>query len=343
VRTFYYWDGYQLAQTDYSAFDRNRLLWRAEARGDTIGFHGDAAYLHSYRYFFALDAKSGRLRWAYAHPRVDMVSADDVGPVLLFASADGEVGAVDAKTGAVRLRQKTGLRLAGATFDAEGFEGGAVTETPSVLGTLQQIVWDRDSRFTAVKIYAVTAIGTLAVKDASAALLKVVLAPSGLPPSVQKRAGDELVARKDKDAVPLYLSALAVHEDFLEDKHPHGVDVLARALTALGVKEAVPELARHLTDPATPAPALKEITAALVALGGKEAVHALGEFLMTYRADASFLADPSPLTLAAEGLLALGAVEERRTVKFVAADARTLPPVARYLQKAMAPRPSASK
>ena len=34
VRTFYFWDGYNPAQLRYSAFDRNRLLWRCDVSGD---------------------------------------------------------------------------------------------------------------------------------------------------------------------------------------------------------------------------------------------------------------------------------------------------------------------
>jgi hypothetical protein len=202
---------------------------------------------------------------------------------------------------------------------------------------LEQIAWDHDARFTAVKVFAVDALGDVPGTDASAALLKMVRAqtgPAGIPPAAQKRAGDELVERKDASAGPLFLDALKVHEDFLADTHATGVDVLARAVAALRLKDAAPLLAAHLGDPATPATALKEIVAALTALGGGEASRALKEFLVTYRADPAFFGDPSPLTIAAEGLLG-GSAEDRRTVEFVAADKRTLAPVARYLQKAV--------
>ncbi|HEY7955088.1 MAG TPA: PQQ-binding-like beta-propeller repeat protein [Polyangia bacterium] len=344
VRTFYYWNGYQAAQTDYTAFDRNRLLWRA----GPSGFQDGATYLQSYRYFFAFDAASGRLRWAWSHPRTDVVSAEAEGPSLVYASTDGEVGALDARSGAVRLSYKTGLRLRGASFDAVGFAGGsagqAAVDPAGVLSTLDQIVWDRDARFTAVKVFAVNAIGELAGKEASAALLKVVLAEHGVPPSVQKRAGEALVARKDASAIDLYLDALKVHADWLADRRPRGVAVLARALAGLGAKQAAPELAAHLADPATPQPALRELASGLAELGGAEAVRALGDYLLTYRADPMFLSDPSSLTIAGEGLLQQGGAEGRRTVTFVAGEPRTLPAVASYLQKALAdtaPKPKA--
>ncbi len=336
VRTFYYWDGYQLAQSDYSAFDRNRLLWRGEPRGGTAAFHDDAAILHSYRYMFAFDAKGGKLRWAYAHPRTDLVAADDVGPSVVFASVDGDVGVLDAHNGSVRMTVKTGLKLSGATFDADGFTGGKDGEPTDVVQTLNSIIWDHDARFTAVKVFAVDALGDVPGKDASAALLKVVLADKDMPATVQKKAGEELVARKDKDAAPLFVDALKVRYDFLEDRHPHGVEILARAVSSLDAKEAAPELAAHLLDAATPQGSLKDLAAALAGLGGPAAIKALREFLLTYRADPNFIADPNSLNIAAEGLLKLGGPEERRTVTYVAEEKRTLQPVATYVKKMLA-------
>ncbi len=355
VRPFYYWDGYELAQADYSAFDRNRLLWRAKPISDGVAFQDDLAILHTYRYFFGFDAKSGKLRWAYANPRVDVVSADDVGPSVVFASVDGQVGALDTATGAVRVAHKTGLRIAGASFDADGFAGGSSAAKADVLKTLEQIIWDPDARFTAVKVFAVGAIGDIEGTDASAALLKIVLKETGVPPAVQKRADEILVARHDAKAVPLYLEALKLHFDYLADRHPHGIDVLARAVASLDAKEAAPELAAHLLDPATPQAALKEISAALAGLGGlaakpdeassseasrKVAVRALRELLLTYRADPMFLSEPAALTIAGEGLLKLGGADGKRTVAFVADEPRTIPPLARYLKKALEPAPA---
>jgi len=336
VRPFYYFDGYQPAQTEYGAFDRNRVLWR----GAGAGFRDGQVVLHSYRYFFAFDAAKGRMKWAYAHPRVDIVSAEAVGPSIVFATMDGVVGVVDARTGAVMASHKTGLRLLGATFDAEGFApGGAAgkeADNAELAKSLAQIVWDPDARFTAVKVFAVDALGDLAGAEASGALLKIVLAQKGVPPAVQKKAGDELVARKDKEALPLYVDALKVKYDFLADKTPAGLDVLARAVTALDAKEAAPQLAMQLLEPATPQPALKELVAGLTHLGGKDAVRALRELLLTYRADPTFLADPTPLTLAAEGLVRIGGPTERRTVQFVGGDKRTIAPLAKAISKLLA-------
>ncbi|MCA1663761.1 MAG: hypothetical protein LC659_05760, partial [Myxococcales bacterium] len=198
-------------------------------------------------------------------------------------------------------------------------------------------VWDHDARFAAVKVFAVDALGGVPGLPVSRALLKIVRAqpgPGGPPVAAQERAGAALVARKDRAAVPLMLEALAEHYDFLEDKQPRGVDVLARALGALDVKEAAPLLAAHLADHETPERALEPVAETLAHLGGADAEHALREFLLEYHADPAFLLDPSPLTAAGDALVASSGPgdEARRAVAFVVGDARTLQPLSRQLR-----------
>jgi outer membrane protein assembly factor BamB len=338
VRTAYHFDGYEPAQAAIGAFDRNRLLWRGRDAG--AGFRDDLAVLHSFRFFFAFDADKGKLRWVYAHPRTDVVASEDAGTAVVFVSADGDVGLIDPSSGAVRVVARTGLRVAGASFDADGVTAGAGAEPPTeeeVARTLEQIVWDHDARFGAVKVFAVDALGGVPGLPVSRALLKIVRAapgPGGPPPRAQEHAGEALVARRDRAAVPQMLEALGEHYDFLDDKQPRGVGVIARALAALDVKEAAPLLAAHLADHETPERALAPIVDTLAKLGGAEAEHALREFLLEYHADPAFLADPAPLYAAGQALIG-ASVEARRAVAFVVDDRRTLSPVARQLRVAL--------
>jgi outer membrane protein assembly factor BamB len=335
VRTAYHWDGYEPSQSAIGAFDRNRLLWRGRDAG--AGFRDDLAVLHSYRFFFAFDAHKGALRWVYTHPRTDVVASEDAGSAIVFASADGDIGLIDPASGAVRVVSRTGLRVSGASFDADGVTAGTAAQPPTeedVAKTLEQIVWDHDARFGAVKVFAVDALGGVPGLPVSRALLKIVRGqptPGGPPPMAREHAGEALVARKDRQAVPLMLEALAEHYDFLDDKQPRGVDYIARALGALDVKEAAPLLAAHLADHETPERALKPVVETLARLGGADAEHALREFLLEYHADPAFLLDPAPLTTAGEWLVSAGD-EPRRAVAFVVDDRRTLSPVARTLR-----------
>ncbi len=344
MRPSYSWDGYQPTQSDYSAFDRNRLLWRGTKTGVGVGFESDLAVLHSFRYLFGIDAKSGALRWAYASPHADVVGTEDVGNAIAFATADGQIVALDEATGQPHPLVTTGLRIAGVTIDADGLAvpQGAADSAPSALrASLEQIVWDPDARFTSIKTFAADALGRLPGSDTTAALVKIVRAPSGVPAQVQRRAGEALVARKEASAGKLYADALATHSDYLTDKRAVGVDVIARAAASIDARELAPAIASHLADPETPQTSLKDIVVALGALGGKDAARALRTFLLAYRADPIFLQDPTPLTSAGSALVKMGA-EERRSVTFVAEERRTLPPVAEALKAALAtPAPAA--
>jgi outer membrane protein assembly factor BamB len=384
LRAAYFADAYEATQVDYGAYDRNRLLWRGSAEAVGAGFADNQVVLQCYRFFFALDAGSGRVRWAYAHPRSDAVSSEHTGRAILFASADGELGVIDARSGALVREAKTGLRLAGASFDADGLTSSTPSPPPALEAVLADIVWDHDARLPAVKLFAASALGEVPGVAAAAALIKMVRS-AGLPPAVVKRAGEALLAHRERATLPLLLEALAEHYDYLEDRRPRSVEVLATAAAALALaapqtapgatppKETIGEtigtdttpevspdapagagravapaasavstaLAAHLADPQTPATALPQLTAALATLapggapGANEARAALREFLLAYHADPLFLADPSPLTNAAEALRRGGAAADPadlRVVAQVAEDKRTLPPVQRALR-----------
>jgi outer membrane protein assembly factor BamB len=116
VRSFYHWDAFDPVQANYSAYDRNRILWRAAAAGGRLGFRDDHVVVHTYRFFFGFHAGTGELTWAYNHPRVDAVSSDHLGHVIGFVSLLGDLGALDPTTGArvYRTRIDVGTTTAGA-------------------------------------------------------------------------------------------------------------------------------------------------------------------------------------------------------------------------------------
>lgn len=349
VRTFLHWDGYRAEQTDFSAFDRNRLLWEGEvvpgeAGASKIRFKDDQAVLHSYRFCFGMDTQTGEVKWAYASPRENLMASDLTAGAVLFATQGGELGALDRQSGAKvvsqRLQLKPGQTLIGASFDAAGYRPPAVADAkaPPVLDVLRGIIFDRDSSFISVKAFAVQALAARPGREATAELLKVVTA-EGMPPQISRAAGDLLVARRDREASGLIVEALAQRYDYLEDKRPRGIDTLARAAAAMDAKEAVPQLAQRLLEPSTPQSALKDVVTALVQVGGKDAVRPLRELLLLYRSDALFATDAEPLKAAGEGLLKVGGEPERRMVSFVSLEPRTLPAVASHFQKLLTPEP----
>jgi outer membrane protein assembly factor BamB len=338
VRTSYYFDAFNPIMAGYSAFDRNRVLWRA-SRGENgkLGFRDGLATVFSFRFFFAFDAQTGELRWAHQHPRFDIVSVEHTGPTIVYVSGEGEIGALDAKTGARLFEKKLGMRVTGATFDADGWKpsGGAASDaTAGTVSALSSILVDKDTRFGAVKLFAVAALGNLPGKVASEALLKVIMDET-TPAPVYNKAAETLVARKDAEVLPALAKALDVQFDYITGAKPRAVDVLARAIGAIGKPEGAAALVAHLESPATPPGALKDIADALGKCGSKDAIPALRSFLLIYRADPTYAADGGPLVAVIESLLALGGGAERELVQFVAYDARTQAGVAEYAKYAL--------
>jgi outer membrane protein assembly factor BamB len=338
VRVFLYWDAYRPEQADFSAFDRNRLLWSAAPREGSVAFLEGLAILHSYRFLFAVDAGSGAIRWAFTQPRQNIMSSDDTGAAVVLAVQDGELAALDRKSGAKvmsqRLQVPAGQQVLGAVFDAAGFapQAQGQAQAPDVLAVLHDIIFDKDSSFIAVKTFAVNAVASLPGKEATAELLRVVTAEA-MPQQVTRAAGEALVARRDREVTAMLVQALEERYDYLNDRKPRGVGILARAAAAMGAREAISALSRQLRDPATPPAALKEVVGALIKLGDKQAIRPLREMILLYRSDPMFAKDADPLRLAGEGLLKLGGEPERRTVSYVAEEPRTLAPIAAYYRK----------
>ncbi|RMH37127.1 MAG: hypothetical protein D6689_21335 [Deltaproteobacteria bacterium] len=347
VRSFYYWDAFDPVQANYSAYDRNRILWRGEPAGGALRFSGDRVIVHTFRFFFGFDPTSGALAWAYSHPRFDAVASDHLGSVVAFVAQDG-IGALDPATGAMRARVPLHVAgsVRGATFDADGWSPAGEGEPPDTRKALAAIAADRDARFLDVKLFALEALGQLRGADVATDLLALIRDPK-TSPQVYTKAAQVLVARKDPSALGPLLQVLRERYDYIAGTRPVAVGVAARAIAQLGDLRAVEgiapgergavvdELAAHLFEPQTPAPELADVAAALGACRLPGAVAPLRAFALTYRADPSLSDRAGAVGAAIDGLLASGGVAERELVAFIAEDARTVPAVADYAARAL--------
>jgi outer membrane protein assembly factor BamB len=348
VRPVYWFDQYRPEQGDYSALDRNRILWRmtplAEAR-----FRDDMAFVHNYRFFFGFDARSGGLRWAYNHPDTEAVSSAHVGDALVFATADGELGALDTHTGRRLYKAKLpGEVVRGATFDADGWKpprSGADADMSPLSETLSAIVWDPDRRFWDVKMFAIEELARQPGREVTRQLLQIT-AQEGLPPAVYQKAGEALIARKDEtsdaEARGMLAKALEAHADYAEGKAAPAVEILARAAGSMKAREAAPALIAHLRRPETSAAAAKEIARALAQMGATDALPALKDYLTMYRADPLFEGDPMALAAVSEAMLVLGGPAERQLLLYLAEEPRTAEPLRVHLRRALAQTAAAS-
>lgn len=348
VRPFYHHDMYRVEQMDYSAIDRNRILWRVTPGADRASFKDGLAVVHNYRFFFGLDPRSGDLRWAYNQPSTEAVSSSDTGRAIVFVTADGQLGALDRATGRrLYTAAVSGVSVRGATFDADGFVpsgGGADEKSGDLASVLSSIIWDPDRRFWDVKIFAIEQMAKQPGREVTADLLKISQ-KEGIPPAVYLKAGEALIERKDGSATDLYNATLKVHNDYAEDQRAQAVEMLARAAMALGGAQArslAPALIEHLRLPDTEPVAAAQISRALAGMGATEALPALRDFLSMYRAEPTYDADPGALIAAAEAIVKLGGAGERQLLLFIAEEPKTVEPLRLYIRRALTQTASGS-
>jgi PQQ-like domain len=346
VRPTYDYDLYRPEQSEYSALDRNRVLWRVTVADGKPQFRDGLAFVHDYRFFFAFDAVSAALRWAYVSPD-DAVASTDTGRSILFATAGGEIGALDPITGA-RIYQAglPGEVVRGATFEAEGFApvGAAASTPPDLLAALTAVIADPDQRFPALKLFAIEELGRQPGREVTAKLIEILGTERTAPLAVQK-AGEMLIARRDAGALDLLTAALRAHADYSQKRAAPPVEVLARAVGALGLlaRGVAPDLDAHLRLPETSPAAAAEIAKALVQIGAGESVPALRDFLTMYRADVVYERDPTALVAAAEALLKLGGSSDRELLLFLAEEPHTAAGLRAHLGRALGETATAAK
>ncbi len=328
-------DAYAPAEADASALDRNHLVWWLEpGRRPVLARH---AALHVFRYVFGFDATPGAdgrvgvVRFAYLHPRVEIVQTEHTGGAILAVAEDGEVFALDPATGAKRSIARVPGPVVGAAFDAGAFAAGATTPAGDVVATLAQIVWDRDVRYAAAKAIALDAIAAQPGAKSARELLRVV--DSELPGPLQQRAADLLVGRKDKASLETLLEvALRRYDHAVSTQHPP-VDVVARAIGATGDPRAVARLVMALHDPALPGAAAQEIVDAVVATKAKEALPELVHLLRAGHADPDAIGSAKLAESWVKAVLDLGGKAGRELCDRLQNDPRTVPALKAALDK----------
>ncbi|MEZ4402669.1 MAG: PQQ-binding-like beta-propeller repeat protein [Kofleriaceae bacterium] len=338
-------DAFDPVQLGYTAFDRKRVLWRAQpTTSGPMTFQDDLIGVHVFRFVFGL-TPAGEFRWAYSQPRVPLVASAHAGPVLAALSRDGDLVALDPVTGAVRANLHIDVAgpVLGATLDCDGWAPTSDAPAPSTVAALATIARDRDASFEDIKQYAVSIFASLQGADVTRDLLAIVVDPR-TPTKLHDQVAALLIARRDPAGLPALLGALAVHPDFITGAQPVGTVEVAQAIAALGTVQLDPAAAAQAVtvigdlafDPAlAPAPRL-ELVRALVAIGHGSERGRLRQALVLSRADPAFAAETDLVTVMAAAVAA-GGPEDRELVRWLADDARTAPAVAAAARAALAP------
>lgn len=347
--TAYGYDAYDPVQLTYTAADRARILWRAE-QVDAPGpmkLRGDGYAVHYFRYLFGFGT-DGALRWAYSQPRVELVSAEHTGFVIVGVAANGDVVALEPQQGAVRFRGSLGPgaeHVLGAAFDADGWSPSSQNEPVETVPALVGITRDHDARFDRVKELAVQALAKLPGAEVTKELLGVLADPRE-PQRLKDGVVELLVERKDPTSLPVLTAQLAVHTDYLARTEPDALGPVAKAIGGLAgakldakqIGDALTALQSHLDDPATSAPDLVLVIQAMAAIGGGAERPALASHLLLYHADEDLGADPSWDQAIVHALEAHGGPGEHELLRYVAGDPRTAPGLAQLIRDGLAPR-----
>jgi outer membrane protein assembly factor BamB len=332
-RATYGRDLYDAVQLAYTAADRARILFAADpGDGGPLELANGLYAVHYFRYVMGF-ATNGEMVWAYSHPRVELVASEHTGAAILAISANGELVALDPKTGAVRLEKTLGLTspVLGATFDADGWTPPPGAERPvETIAALAAIAHDRDARFDRVKELAVAALAKLPGPQVTSELL-ALLADNRAPQKLKDLVAEQLVQRKDPASLSVLVAQLAVHDDFLAGTETQALGPVAKSIGGLGgaqldpkaVVAAVAALRGHLDAPSTQTPDLVLVISAMAAIGGGDARAALASHLLLYHADDDLATDPAWDQAIVHALQTHGGPGERELLRQVAADPRT--------------------
>lgn len=331
-RTTYGREAYDPVQQGYTAADRARVLWSsAPSEGGPMKLAGGGYAIHYFRYVLGF-GEDGELRWAYSHPRVELVASEHTGTVITGVSSTGELVAIDPQTGSVRARKNLGLAspVLGATFDADGWTPSGESEQVGAVAALVTIARDRDARFDRVKELAVMALAKLPGPEVTSELL-AVLADDRASQKLKDTVVDMLVQRKDPASLAVLTSQLAVKTDYLAGTQPDALGPVAKAISglasiALDPKQVAPALVAlqaHLDAPTTSSPELVQVIGAMAAIGGGAERPALTSHLLLYHADDDLGSDAGWQKAIVTALASKPGPVERVVLQYVASDPRT--------------------
>lgn len=336
-RTTYDRDAYDPIQQGYTAADRSRILWSSEASSTgPMKFAGDGYAVHYFRYVLGFGL-AGELRWAYSNPRVELVAAVDTDSVIAAVAANGDIVALDPRTGALRaqLSLGTSARVLGATFDADGWAPTSPAEAIRTTDALAAIAHDRDARFERVKELAVVALALEPGADATRELLSI-LADDRAPVQLKDTVVALLVQRKDPQSLSVLIEQLAVHDDVVMQTETTTLGPVAKAIAGLAgaaldpaqVAAALSALAFHLDAPSTGMADLVAVIAAMTAIGDGMEKPILASHLLLYHADADRGGDGAWQKAIVFALAFHASPVDREVLRYVQSDPRTRPALA---------------
>lgn len=345
-RTSYAPDAYDRIQQGYTAADRAHVLWASEPTASgPMKLSGDGFAVHYFRFVFGF-APDGQMRWAYSHPRVELVASEHTGNVIVGIATNGEIVALDPQTGNVRAKTSLGIgaQVTGATFDADGWAPAGEQGANETVAALVSIARDHDARFDRVKELAVISLAKQSDPRVTSELL-AVLSDDRAPQRLKDTVVDLLTARHDPAGLPVLTEQLATKTDYIAGTAPDALAPVAKAIAGLGapdlaldpkhVAAALAALQAHLDAPTTTSPELAWVIAAMAAIGHGAERPALISHLLLYHADDDLGGDAGWQKAIVSALATAAQPADRAALVYVAADPRTKPGLVTLIRDAI--------
>ena len=306
-----------------SAEHRIRVSFSPRGDAGPVSFSDDTVYLSFYRLIFGLAPSDLSPRFAYQHPS-DVVGARAVDGGVIVADATGGVTLVGSD-GQPRWTTDSGKAPSVVALRLGAFrpQGSAEGQAPLLAEQLLSVAQSTDARLVPGRAFAVSAMAGL--EDEAVTGHLIVLCDDRSMPAPIWQAGCAALARRTTGGAAV-LTALRRHASFLEDTVAPAVGPLATVAARLELREAVPLLVGHLSDPGTRADDLPALAEALAAFGDQSAAGPLRDFLWLYHAEADEALTPG-LVAVARALVQLAGPAGRDDVQEVLDAPFTAPPV----------------
>jgi hypothetical protein len=308
-----------------SARDKIRFFWSPALGPDQskIGFVDDTLYMLYYRFLYAFDAFTGKLKWVYRN-KMDIEDVQVIPGGLYLVDKKGEIILLEATRGDEVNRVSMGANLITGVLDVGRFAptiAPPAGEPEPLRGKLIELILDNDNRLVPIRKYTLSFLADIPDPEVTKDLLDVYI-QKGIPKEMKDVAREMLLGRESGAAY--LVDSMKFHFDYLEEQIPPPMGVVAQALVKMDAKEGVPGLMQHLLDHETPADDMREIANALLKLGDVSILPTLKDFLIRYHADTAFKDDLDTLVTIVRVIHTYGSEEDRSFLRSVEKEKTTL-------------------
>jgi hypothetical protein len=308
-----------------TARDKIRFFWSPTLGPEQtkIEFLDSAVYMLYYRFLYAFDQNSGKLKWVYRN-KVDVEHVQVVPGGLYLVDKKGEIVFLEASRGEAVHRVSTGSNIVTGVLDvgrsAPSFTPPAGEQEP-LRGGLIEMILDNDNRLVPIRKYTLSFLADIHDPEVTKDLLDVYI-HKGIPKEMKEVAREMLLGRESGAAY--LVDSMKYHYDYLEEMIPPPMGVVAQALVKMNAKEGVPGLVQHLLDHETPPDDMREIANALLQLGDVSIIPTLKDFIIRYHADTAFKEDLDTLVTLVKVIHRYGSEADKGFLRKVEKDPTTL-------------------